>query len=227
MGNIAVFGTAIVGQTHAERLVSLGHDVMIGTRNVKETLARSGAGGKPSFSEWLKKFPNIKPGTYAEAAAFGELIINATNGSGTLAAFELAGKNNLSAKVILDISNPLDFSKGMPPSLFVCNTDSLAEQIQQKFPETKVVKALNTMNANVQVNPALVPEDHNAFLAGNDEAAKTKVKELLRSYGWSDKSIMDLGDLTASRGLEMILQLWVRLWSVIKNPMFNFKIVTG
>jgi 8-hydroxy-5-deazaflavin:NADPH oxidoreductase len=225
---IAVFGTAVVGQTHAEKLSSLGHDVMIGTRNVKDTLARSGPDnfGRPSFGEWHKGFPKIKLGTYSEAAAFAELIVNATNGSATLSAFEQAGKKNLAGKVILDISNPLDFSKGYF-SLFVCNTDSLGEQIQKNFPETKVVKTLNTMNAYVQVNPALLPEDHTVFLGGNDDGAKTKVKELLRSYGWKEKNMIDLGGITTSRGAEMILPIWVQLWSTLKNPMFNFKIVTG
>src|ERR1700752_1637951 len=162
--NVAVFGTAVVGKTHAEKLSSLGHDVMIGTRNVKDTLARSTPDnfGRPSFAEWHNEFPKIKLGTYSEAAAFSELIVNATNGSGTLPALELAGKNNLAGKVILDISNPLDFSKGYL-SLFVCNDDSLGEQIHKNFPEAKVVKTLNTMNAYVQVNPALLPEDHNVF----------------------------------------------------------------
>jgi len=225
---VAVFGTAVVGQTHAERLLSLGHDVMIGTRNVKDTLARSGPDnfGRPSFGEWYKGFPKIKLGTYSEAAAFAELIVNATNGAGTLPALELAGKNNLAGKVILDISNPLDFSTGSL-SLFVCNTDSLGEQIQKNYPEAKVVKTLNTMNAYVQVNPALLPEDHSVFIGGNDEEAKTKIKELLRSYGWKEKNMIDLGDITSSRGAEMILPIWVRLWSTQKNPMFNFKIVTG
>jgi predicted dinucleotide-binding enzyme len=229
MSKIGVFGTGVVGQMHAEKLSSLGHEVMIGTRNVKDTLARSGADnfGRPSFAEWHKGFPEIKLGTYSEAAAFAELIVNATNGAGTLTAFEQAGRNNLAGKVILDISNPLDFSKGMPPSLFVCNTDSLAEQLQKNFPESKVVKTLSTMNAYVQVNPGLLPEDHHVFLSGNDEGAKTKVKELLRSYGWKEKNMIDLGDITSSRGVEMILPIWVRLWGTLKNPMFNFKIVIG
>ena len=225
----AIFGTGVVGQIHAEKLAGLGHEVMIGTRVVKETLARGGTDnfGRPSFGEWHKGFPGIKLGTFSEAAAFGELIVNATNGTGALEAMELAGKQNLSGKVILDISNPLDFSKGMPPSLFISNTDSLGEQIQKDYPEAHVVKTLNTMNAYVQVNPALLPEDHHAFIGGNDEKAKSKVKELLMAYGWKEKNILDLGDITSSRGVEMILPLWVRLWGTLNNPMFNFRVVTG
>ncbi|HEY4481867.1 MAG TPA: NAD(P)-binding domain-containing protein, partial [Candidatus Brocadiaceae bacterium] len=176
---IAVFGTGVVGQMIAEKLVELGHEVMIGTRNVQNTLARSGPDnfGRPPFSEWHKRFSNIKLGTYTEAAAFGEFIVNATNGTGTLPALEQAGKRNLANKVMLDISNPLDFSKGMPPTLFICNTDSLAEQIQRNYPETRVVKSLNTMNAFVMVNPGILPEDHHVFLSGNDDQAKARVKE--------------------------------------------------
>lgn len=226
---IAVLGTGVVGQTIAEKISSLGHHVMIGTRNVNDTLAKSAPDnfGRPPFGEWIKNFPKIKTGTYAEAAASGELIVNATNGSGTLSALELAGKNNLANKVMLDISNPLDFSKGFPPSLTVCNTDSLAEQIQRNYPETKVVKSLNTMNAFVMVNPGLLPEDHNVFLSGNDEGAKVKVKELLKSFGWKEKNMMDLGDITSARGAEMILPIWVRIYGALKNPMYNLKIVTG
>lgn len=219
----------MVGQTIAEKLSSLGHDVMIGTRNVKDTLAKSKPDnfGRPPFGEWIKNFAKIKTGTYAEAAAFAEFIVNATNGMGTLPALELAGKNNLAGKVMLDISNPLDFSKGFPPSLTVCNTDSLAEQIQKNYPDTKVVKSLNTMNAFVMVNPGLLPEDHTVFLSGNDAAAKEKVKELLTSFGWKEKNMIDLGDITSARGAEMILPIWVRLYGTLKNPMYNFKIVIG
>ncbi|HLG35843.1 MAG TPA: NAD(P)-binding domain-containing protein [Bacteroidia bacterium] len=226
---IAVFGTGVVGQTIAEKLSSLGHGIMIGTRNVNDTLAKTAPDnfGRPPFGEWLKNFPGIRTGTYAEAAAFGEFIVNATNGAGTLPALELAGKINLADKMLLDISNPLDFSKGFPPSLSVCNTDSLAEQIQRNYPDTKVVKSLNTMNAFVMVNPGLLPEDHTVFLSGNDDGAKAKVKELLKSFGWKEKNMMDLGDLTSARGAEMLLPIWVRLYGVLKNPMYNFKIVTG
>lgn len=226
---IAVLGTGVVGQTIAEKLADLRHDVTIGTRNVKDAMARSGPDsfGRPPFSEWHAKHPKVKVGTYAEAAAFGEFLVNATNGGGSLATLEQTGKKNLANKVLLDISNPLDFSKGMPPSLFVCNTDSLGEQIQRKYPDTKVVKGLNTMNANIMVNPSLLPEDHNVFLNGNDAGAKAKVKELLQSFGWKEKNIIDMGDISTARGTEQLLPIWVRLWGALQNPMFNFKIVIG
>jgi len=128
---------------------------------------------------------------------------------------------------MLDISNPLDFSKGMPPSLSVCNTDSLGEQIQRTYPELKVVKTLNTMNAYIMVNPAALPSDHTVFVSGNDGSAKQQVKNILKSFGWKEKNMIDLGDITTARGTEMLLPIWVRLWGALQNPMFNFNIVTG
>ena len=224
---IAVLGTGVVGQTIAEKLAELGHDVFIGSRSAEDALARTGPDnfGRPPFIEWHEKHPTIKLGTYKEAAAFGEFIVNATNGAGTLPALELAGKRNLAQKIMIDISNPLDFSKGMPPSLLVCNTDSLGEQIQRAYPETKVVKTLNTLNAYLMVNPALLKEEHHIFLSGNDEGAKNKVKELLNAFGWKYENVIDLGDITTARGTEQLLPIWVRLWTALQSPMFNFKIV--
>jgi len=226
---IGILGTGIVGQTIAEKLLQLGHQVMIGTRNKKDTLAKTDKDnfGRPPFSEWIKNNSKIKFGTFTEAAESGEFIVNATNGFGTLPALEAAGKKNLAGKVMLDISNPLDFSKGMPPSLFISNTDSLGEQIQRTYPEAKVVKALNTMNAYIMVNPSLLPDDHNVFLNGNDPSAKNEVKKLLISFGWKEKNIIDMGDISTARGTEQLLPIWVRLWGSLQTPMFNFKIVVG
>lgn len=223
---IAVFGTGIVGQTIAGKLSELHHEIMIGTRDVKKTMKRSDPGtyGNPPFSEWLKKNEQVKLGTFAESAAFGEMVISAVNGTGTLQVFEQAGKTNLSDKIIIDISNPLDFSNGFPPSLFVCNTDSLAERLQKSHPNTKVVKTLNTMNAMIMVNPGLIKGDHNVFISGNDSDAKSVVREILSSFGWQDKQIIDLGDITTARGTEQILPLWVRLYGKFQSGMFNFHI---
>ncbi|MGE5796922.1 MAG: NADPH-dependent F420 reductase [Ignavibacteria bacterium] len=224
---IGILGTGVVGQNIAEKLTQLGHQVMIGTRNKENTLAKTGKDnfGRPPFSEWIKNNPIIKFGIYSEAAAFGEFIVNATNGEGTMQALESAGKKNLANKVMLDISNPLDFSKGMPPTLFISNTDSLGEQIQRTYPEAKVVKGLNTMNAYIMTNPSLLQDDHNVFLNGNNAEAKDEVKKLLTSFGWKEKNIIDMGDISTARGTEQILPIWVRLWSTLQTPMFNFKIV--
>lgn len=224
---VAILGTGMVGQALAAKLAELGHDVVIGTRNVSETLAKTAPGpfGNPPFKAWKEKFPAIPLVTFAEAAARGEIILNATSGGTSVAALRLAGEANLAGKVLVDIANPLDFSKGMPPSLSVCNTDSLAEQIQRAFPAVKVVKALNTVNALVMVNPAAVGGgDHFLPVCGNDAAAKVMVTEFLKSnFGW--KHIVDLGDITGARATEMVLPIWIRLMGTLKTPMFNFKIV--
>lgn len=224
---IAVLGTGVVGQTISEKMAALGHQVMIGTRDVNSALEKTAPDsfGRPGFSDWHSQHPEIRPGTYSEAAAFAELVVNATNGNGSLAALEQAGKKNLLNKVLLDISNPLDFSKGRPPSLFVCNTDSLGEQIQRAFPDTHVVKSLNTMTCYIMVNPSLLPGDHNVFMSGNNAQAKNTVKELLMSFGWKERNIIDMGDISTSRGTEQLLPIWVRLWGVMQSPMFNFNIV--
>ena len=224
---IAIFGTGIVGQTIGKKLAELGNEVMIGTRDVSKTLARTEKDvyGNPPFSHWLRQNPKIKSGSFTEAAAHGEIIINATAGSASITALQACDKKNLKEKILIDIANPLDFSKGMPPSLTICNTDSLGEQIQRTFPELKVVKTLNTMNAYLMVNPTqLANGDHDVFVSGNDATAKIKVTELLKKwFGW--KEVIDLGDITTARGTEMILPIWVRLWGVLQTPMFNFKIV--
>lgn len=226
---IGILGTGVVGQTIAEKLVQLGHNVMIGTRDKQATLAKTGKDnfGRPPFSEWHKNNFKIEFGTYSETASFGEFLVNATNGVGSIDALKMAGENNLGNKVLLDISNPLDFSKGMPPTLTICNTDSLAEQIQRTFPKSKVVKSLNTLTAMLMTNPGLLPEPTNIFLNGNDANAKEEVKKLLVSFGWKEKNIIDMGDITTARGTEQILPIWVRLWGTLQTPMFNFKIVVA
>lgn len=225
---IGVLGTGTVGQTISAKLVELSHDVMLGTRDVTALMARvkPGMGGTVSFAEWHKRNPKIKVGTFPEAAAHGGVAFNCTAGNGALSALRLAGEANLNGKVLIDISNSLDFSRGMPPTLSVCNTDSLGEQIQRAFPATRVVKTLNTTNAKVMVNPAqLAGGDHTVFVSGNDAEAKATVAGLLKSFGWKD--IIDLGDITTARGAEMLMPIWLRLWGagVLKSPMFNFKVV--
>jgi 8-hydroxy-5-deazaflavin:NADPH oxidoreductase len=226
---IGVFGTGFVGQTIAEKLAKLNHQVMIGTRNADNLLERNEKDylGRPPFREWIKKQNDVKLGTFSEAAAFADMIINATNGSGTLKAFESADKENLKNKIVLDISNPLDFSKGMPPSFFLSNTDSLGELLQRTYPEVKVVKSLNTVNGYVMVNPSLLSEDHNIFISGNDPKAKEEIKKLLSSFGWKENYMIDVGDITTARGTEQYVALWVRLMGSLKTPMFNIRIVKG
>jgi predicted dinucleotide-binding enzyme len=221
-----IFGTGVVGKTIAARLADLEHDVMVGTRDPEETLSRTEPDqyGNPPFSTWLQEHPEVKLGTFGEAAAHGEMVVNATAGAVSLAALEQAGEENLTGKILIDIANPLDFSQGMPPTLSVSNTDSLGEQIQRRFPKAKVVKTLHTMNAYLMVDPTqLAGGKHSVFVCGDDAEVKATVTELLRSFGWTD--IIDLGDITTARGTEMMLPVWLRLFGALQKPIFNFKIV--
>lgn len=223
---IAVLGTSVVGQALAGRLAELGHDVTVGTRDVAATMARTQPDGmgNPPFSVWSSAHPSIPVGTFAEAAAAAELIVNATSGAVSIAALDAAGRDNLAGKVLIDIANPLDFSAGFPPTLSVKDTDSLGEQIQAAFPELRVVKALNTMTAALMVNPRqLANADHSVFVSGNDAEAKQTVGTLLRSFGHTD--VIDLGDITTARGPEMVLPLWLRLMGALNTPYFNIKVV--
>ncbi|HSW75689.1 MAG TPA: NAD(P)-binding domain-containing protein [Candidatus Saccharimonadales bacterium] len=222
---IAVLGTGMVGRAHAEKLTFLGHEVTVGTQNVGKTLTNDKPDqmGNPSFVVWHRDHSGVKLATFVDSTSDAEIIFNALNGNASVEVLTSI-KDNLIGKILIDISNPLDFSKGFPPTLSVSNTDSLGEQIQKALPDTKVIKTLNTMSAPVQVNPkALAEGDHSIFLSGNDENAKKKVKEILRSYGWSD--IIDLGGIATARGPEMYLPLWLRAFGIVKTPMFNIKVV--
>lgn len=212
---IGVLGTGMVGSAIASKLVQLGHEVKMGSRTAINQKA----------AEWVKaNGAKASQGTFADAAAFGEIVFNCTAGSASLEALKLAGSKNLNGKLLIDIANPLDFSRGMPPTLTVCNTDSLGEQIQRTFPEAKVVKTLNTVNCNVMVNPSLIPGDHDIFMSGNDATAKSRVREILTGwFGW--RSVIDLGDIKTARFVEMYVPFWVHLFMQSQNPNFNIKIV--
>ena len=212
---IGVLGTGMVGNVIATKLIQLGHEIKMGSRTA-DNLKAAG---------WVKaNGSKASQGTFSQAAQFGEIVFNCTHGMASLEVLQLAGAANLKGKILVDVANPLDFSKGMPPSLSVCNTDSLAEQIQRAYPETKVVKALNTVNCNIMVNPSSVKGDHDIFVSGNDAQAKAKVTDILKNwFGW--KTVIDLGDITSARATEMILPIWVRLMGVFQSPNFNFKIV--
>lgn len=224
---IGILGTGMVGRAHAGKLIELGHEVVMGTKDVAKTMAETkpDAMGNPPFSVWHKTHPHVKLATFAEAANHGEIVWEALSGSSAVAVLTSV-EAELAGKILIDIANPLDFSKGMPPSLFVSNTDSLGEQIQKALPKVNVVKTFNTTNAYIQVNPQqLADGDHHIFISGNNADAKAKVTEILKSYGW--KNSIDLGDITTARGTEMLLPVWLRLWNALQNPNFNFKIVQG
>ncbi|MCB0600870.1 MAG: NAD(P)-binding domain-containing protein [Saprospiraceae bacterium] len=226
---IGILGTGIVGQTLAEKVAEVGHEVMSGTRNVDTLLAKSNPDsyGRPPFKDWLHAHPGIQVGTLDETAAFGTLLINAMYGMGSIQALQTIGPDHLSGKILLDIANPLDFSRGFPPSLSICNTDSLGEEIQRTFPQLKVVKSLNTMNTNLMVHPRALSGDQTVFISGNDADAKETVKVILKSFGWKESEMIDLGDISTARGTEQLLPIWVRIYSKMGHANFNFKIVTG
>ncbi|HSD81943.1 MAG TPA: NAD(P)-binding domain-containing protein [Solirubrobacteraceae bacterium] len=224
---IAVLGTGAVGQAVAAKLAALGHEVAVGTRDPDATLARTepDALGNPPFGVWREAHPEVGLATPADAAARAELIVNASNGAGSIAFLESAGEQNLSGKVLVDIANPLDVSHGMPPSLLVSNTDSLGEQIQRRFPQARVVKALNTMNCEVMVDPGKVAGDHDVFVCGEDSDAKRQVTGLLQDFGWPPARIVDLGGIASARGTEMYVALWLRLWGALGTGHFNIAVV--
>lgn len=224
---IGILGTGIVGTTLAGKLSSLGHDVVLGTRDPAASRARTapGAFGNPSLSAFLSGHPKVGLATFAEAAGSAELVVHATSGAATMDALALAGAEHIGTKILIDISNPLDFSRGFPPSLSVCNDDSVGEQIQRAFPAARVVKTLNTVNANLMVEPRLLADgDHTMFVCGDDAEAKATVTAfLVEQFGWRD--IVDLGGIAMSRGTEMYLPLWVRLYGALQTPMFSVKVV--
>ena len=214
MKKIAILGTGIVGNTLGTKLVSLGHAVMMGSRTENNEKAEA----------WVKQNGTLAShGTFLDAAASAEIIFNCTSGQVSLEALQLAGRENLQGKILVDLANPLDFSKGMPPSLTICNTDSLGETIQRQFTDVKVVKTLNTLNCEMMVNPDLLKDPGSLFICGNDADAKAEINSLLRTFGW--ENIIDLGDISASRGMEQLLPVWVRLMVTLGTNKFNFSIV--
>lgn len=215
---VAVLGTGNVGDTIGSKLIEVGHTVMMGSRTAINEKAIAFAAKHPG---------KASAGTFSDAAAYGEIIFNCTAGAGSIEALKLAGENNLNGKIIVDIANPLDFSKGMPPSLSVCNTNSLGEEIQKTFPQAKIVKALNTMWCGLMVNPSMINGgEHSTFVSGNDAQAKEEVKKILSSFGWAEKNILDLGDISKARGTEMYLPLWLSIFGATNNGAFNIKIVS-
>jgi len=209
---IAVLGTGVVGRTIATKLVQLGHDVTVGSRSQLN----------PAADAW--KFPGGRSAafdTFAGAAAAGDLIFNCTNGAATLTALDMAGPRNFDGKVLVDVANPLDFSTGSL-RLIYCNGDSLGERIQAALPDTKVVKALNTVTAPVMVDAGRVPGDHVLPICGNDEEAKQAVRDLVACFGWDQRRIVDLGDITAARAQEAHLFMWLALADALDTYEFNF-----
>jgi predicted dinucleotide-binding enzyme len=224
---IAVFGTGMVGKTIADKVHSLEEPVTMGTRNVEKTMAADEGDhdGNPPFSAWIAEREGIRLATYLDAAAVADMVFLALPGEVVLEVLRQIGPAALAGMIIIDLTNPLDFSNGMPPTLSIVNDDSLGERVQAALPESRVVKTLNIVTASLMVNPgALADGDHSMFMSGNDTGAKAEVEKVLRGwFGWED--IIDLGDIGQARGMEMYLPLWLRLWGAVGNANFNIKIV--
>lgn len=211
---IGVLGTGMVGRTIASRLLAVGHEVRMGSRTPDSEM----------MLKWVAaEGESASGGTFADAAAFGELVFHCTNGNTALEALAAAGQDNLRGKTLIDVANPVT-GRTMPPRLEVCNDDSLAERIQRAFPETRVVKALNTLYCEVMVDPASVPGEHVIFVSGNDFEAKTQASDLIGQFGWPPHRIIDLGDVTTARGPEMYLALYSRLFMRLGTGFFNISI---
>jgi predicted dinucleotide-binding enzyme len=204
--NAGVLGTGMVGTAIASKLVSLGHSVAVGSRTADSAAATKWARGAGSPA---------RAGTFADAAAFGDVLFNCTRGAASLSALHTAGAQNLNGKVLIDVANVL------PPD--EVGPRSLGEQIQDVFPAAKVVKALNTVNCDVMVNPASVRGRHSVFVSGNDAMAKQQTVALLESFGWVD--VIDLGDITTARATESYLPLWIALWRRLGTAAFNVSVV--
>lgn len=212
---IAVLGTGPVGRALAGRFAELGHDVTVGTREPGAT------GAKEEYAAWAADHPVVGLATFAEAALGAPLVINATSGDVTLDVLGQAG--DLGGKIVLDVSNGLDFSGGFPPLITFPQDDSMAEQIQRAFPAALVVKSLNTMTAAVMAHPEQLSDPGTVFLSGDDPLAKQAVTELLRELGHTD--IVDLGDVSTARGVEWMMPAWLRVMGAVGTPLFNWKVV--
>jgi len=220
---IGIIGSGVVAQTLGAKLIEMGHDVVVGTRDPKKLDDKKKMAG--SLGEWLARVGNKgRVVGFPEAAAHGDLLINATAGDISVDALKLAGADKVGNKVLIDTSNALDFSKGMPPRSLATQDYCVAEQIQSAFPNLRVVKSLNTVGAPVMINPrGLAGGAHTIFVSGNDKPAKAAVGELLTAFGWTD--ILDLGDLSTARGPEMYMAMWLRLWGATGTGMVNVKVV--
>jgi 8-hydroxy-5-deazaflavin:NADPH oxidoreductase len=215
---IAVLGTGVVGRTIGSKLIELGHEVRMGSRRA----------GNDAAVAWAERFGDAAgEGSFGDAAGVGEIVFNCTAGGSSLDVLAAAGEANLTGKVLIDVANPLDFSAGMPPTLSICNDDSLGERIQATFPEARVVKTLNTVNSAVMVEPGRVGGDHVVFVCGEDAGAKGEVEQLLESFGWPAKRIVDLGGIAAARGTEMYLPLWLQLMGATGTPRINILVEKG
>lgn len=218
--NIGVLGTGVVGETIATALTEKGHNVRMGSRSATNEKA----------AEWVKRSnKHATQGDFNDAASFGEIVFLCLNGGHALDAVRSVDGSNVAGKIVIDVTNPLDFTKGMPPQLLegLSNSNSLGEEIQKAWPSAKVVKTFNTVNCNVMVNPKLVNGgDHTMFVCGNDADAKNKVKHfLVDTFGWKPDNLLDMGGIQSSRVTEAYVPFWVSMMQAVGSPMFSIKVV--
>lgn len=190
---IGILGSGDVGKQLASGLVKINHDVMIGTRDVSK------------LGEWKKQNSKVKIGSFSDSAKFGEVIFICTLWSGTENALNIAGKNNFENKIVVDVTNPLDFSV-KPPKLLSAPGKSAGEQVQKWLPKSKVVKAFNTIGNTIMVSPKREEGDPTFFICGNDESKK-EISEIAKKLGWKD--VIDLGDISNAYLLEALAMTWI------------------
>lgn len=209
---VGILGSGVVGKQLASGFAKHGYDVMIGSRDPAKLEA------------WKKQVKGkLATGTFADTAAFGSIVVLATVGTGTDSAIDLAGVGNFAGKLVLDATNPLDFSHGMPPGLWVGTTDSLGERVQRKLPSAKVVKCFNTVGNTRMIDPKFSEGTPPMLICGNDAAAKRETAEILRELGWP--GAFDVGDMSGARWLEALVPLWVRAAQALNTYEHAFKVV--
>ena len=218
--NIGILGTGMVGETIATALIEKGHIVKIGSRTANNEKAAA----------WvMKSKQHATQGNFNDAAAFGEIVFLCVNGAAALDALRSIEPDSIAGKIVIDLTNPLDFTQGLPPGLLegLNNSNSLGEEIQKALPTARVVKTLNTVNAQVMVNPGLINKgDHTLFICGNDADAKNRVKQfLVDTFGWEAANLLDLGGIQSARGTEAYVPFWVMMMQATGSPMFNIKVV--
>jgi predicted dinucleotide-binding enzyme len=217
---IGILGAGPVAQTIGTALVQNGHTVFLGSRSSPNE----------KVAAWLHQCGGRgKSGSFQEAATFGELLFVCLNGGVAVDVINQTGAESFREKVVIDVTNPLDFSRGMPPTLLppYNNQYSLGEHIQATLPDAFVVKALNTVTARLMVNALLVNDgNHNLFICGNNAEAKNTVKHLLaENFYWKPENIMDMGSIESARLTEAIIPFWVGVMQVMGTSLFNYQIV--
>ena len=210
---IGILGTGNVGQALGIGFAALGHEVKMGSRDPNQEKVK----------DWVNKAGmKASAGTFAEAAAYGELAVLCTIWTGAENAIRLAGPNNLAGKVVIDTTNPLDFSGGIPPKLAVGHTDSAGEQIQRWLPNSRVVKAFNIVGSPHMFKPEFPGGSPDMFICGDDDQAKATVTDVLKAFGWS---VIDIGGIECARYLEPLAMVWIRHFFRVNSVNHAFKLL--